>query len=433
MKTKIAKILTLSLAVVLILGIFSGCDINTNNTDSHNADSENNDSSSETAPDKWVLTYKNCQYSDEDPSMAVLSIEYEYRYDLSGHLIYEKESTGILDYIGYDYKYDDKGNVIAKSIKKVSGLDSDSVDYSTWTYQYDENGNCINETVHWLNDNSLDVTDYEYNDKGNVIKAHNKVDGVYTFEITKTYTLTYENGNCIQEEILNEHTNSFDTTTYYMVYQYEYDENGNMSVSRYYTDIDNVDEAKNPVQINGRYYKLDSTTYYTYEKLADIATDDANINDVDDSPVITTTTLPETTTMKNFSNLGWYDLMGYDKWIEIDGYSFKEGKVYTKNTTYLHTYVFYDTYYTYTYRDDGMWSDMKEKIAYYTIIDNDVLSFKTYYSGSWSITDRKYYDNMLIIKTMYDGSEMWLAPVDLIDWNKSPEKNEYYGNNYYFK
>lgn len=275
MKTKSIKFLSLLLTTLLILGIFSGCDTNTNNTNT-----ENNDSSSETETVKWVLTHEKSQYSDEfsDPSIY---LEKEYRYDSSGRLIYEKqtyEKTTI--FTGYDYKYDDNGNVISKSMKETAVLNSDYVNYSNWTYQYDANGNCIKETVHWLNDNSQDVTDYEYDDKGNVIKEHFKNDGVYSWESTKTYTLTYENGNCIQEEILNESTDTFGTTTSYttsyMVYQYEYDANGNKTVSRYYTDIDSMDEAKNPVQINGRHYKLYSTTYYTYEKLADVATDAEN-------------------------------------------------------------------------------------------------------------------------------------------------------------
>lgn len=285
MKERWKEKVALLLVITLILSAFSGCNI-------ENSDAEQNGTTipADAGNIEWVLTFEKDEYSDEFANPTVYKTK-EYKYDSQGTLIYEKwiyDNTTV--YTGYNYKYDEKGNVISKSMKETSLIDDSYVNYSDYTYEYDANGNCIKESAVFENDNANDIVEYEYDSNGNVIKEKFKYTGFYSYEGTKTSVLTYENEVCVQREVMYESTDNYGTNVSYNVYKYEYDDNGNLSSSRYYTNIENISDAKNPVEINGRNYKLYSITSYTYENLADVATDVSSIEKVDGSNGVETTT-----------------------------------------------------------------------------------------------------------------------------------------------
>lgn len=242
----------------MVLGLLTSCSMDQKSTNEEIVTEEVS----------WVLTYEKEQYSDEFDNPSILHEGY-FEYDSLGRLISEKLVYESMNITGTYFEYDENANVVYKT--------GTYYDYSTgelsysYTYTYDNNNNCIREFIDYWTSSTDDIT-YEYDEHGNVIKEHS----VYTSDsgITETvYTmaLKYENDICVQNEMTINTTCNGTTDTGYALKQYIYDDNGNKEKELYYTVIENKNDAKNPVQINGRYYKLHSFTEYTYKNLNDVA------------------------------------------------------------------------------------------------------------------------------------------------------------------
>ena len=194
-----------------------------------------------------------------------------------------------------------------------------------------------------------------------------------------------------------------------------------MSRSRYYTDIENIGDAKNPIEINGRNYKLYSITSYTYENLADVATDVSSIEKVEGPNDMETITYAETATQQSLYDMNFAERQGYDKWLEIKAYDFSEGTVTTPSYSSVYTYCFCDTYFYYSKGSNGELTDVKEYIEFYTLIDDETI---VYHNNlySWAITSRvvNSRNNWVVIKTVKDGYESWYIPIEMIDQSVAP-------------
>ena len=265
MKT-VKKICSILLAFCMI-ALLAACDNTSNNIDK----TDYTDNTSNTI-DKWVLTYEKQQYSDEFDNP---SIDYEgyYEYDDSGKKVSEKF---IYDdnnsFINSNFVYDKNDNLTYKSgIKKTYFGDSS---YS-YTYTYDENGNCLSELMEGVSIDGVKYTEtrsYKYNEFGDIIETQSMYKSdIFERKTNYISTLTYEDDICIQDEIRMEYIEGKEIKTTYTVDKYSYDTNGNKSKMLHYAEIEDMSEAKNPVLINGRYYKLYSITDYTYEALKDVA------------------------------------------------------------------------------------------------------------------------------------------------------------------
>lgn len=278
-RTKIkGKKLVIIITVVLTLSIFSGC-----NTKKEILNTENEKTTNSLIDETWVLTYEKTQ-----------TTETEYGYDLAGRLVSEEIHYSSADYTSYDFSYDDNGNVVSKSVKTVDFYDN--ISFSKWNYEYDTNGNCTKILVLWLDKNAQDISEYEYDQYGNVTKEHIKYQSDdYSYEIMQTAKLTYKDNQCVQSEYTKEEINDYGSEISYFVYHYTYDLNGNLESRRYYTDIDSIDDARNPIEINGKYYELFDTTYYTYERLKDVAIESINTenNNQENQQAETTTEAPK--------------------------------------------------------------------------------------------------------------------------------------------
>lgn len=222
--------------------------------------------------DKWVLTHEKQEFSDESDNPRI-NYEGYYEYDDSGkkvseEFIYDDNES----FIYSNFVYDKNDNLTYKSgINKTHFGD---LPYS-FMYTYDENGNCVNEVIEHVDIDEVKYTETrsnKYNEYGDIIETQSVYKGD-TFELKSSYisTLTYEDAICIQDETRIEYIEDEEIKTTYIVYRYSYDTNGNKSKMLCYAEIQDISEAKNPVLISGRYYKLGSITYYTYEALKDVA------------------------------------------------------------------------------------------------------------------------------------------------------------------
>lgn len=147
-----------------------------------------------------------------------------YTYDENGNLIKFEEKRGLDEsgnpsYTRYEtYEYDENGNVTKKE------LFFDGVMNYRHTYEYDAKGNKTKETI--LNfENKTEEIIYTYDENGNLIK---------TFKPTEKYSLTNEytyndRGDVLSEKIIQEMYETDFTQTVDKIYEYEYDEKGNIT------------------------------------------------------------------------------------------------------------------------------------------------------------------------------------------------------------
>ena len=355
MKTR--RILSVILILAMLMSLITACEVK---------------------GDKWVLTKEVKEYSDEYDTPTI-SYQKTFEYDLSGRIVTEKETDYDFDiwYSSYDFEYNDNGQVITKTVESDDETFSEH-NISHYEYKYNSYGNCVSEKVVYPQDpDTTYYTEYTYDKNGNVIEEYYKdtIGGEY-YEVTKSKKLTYEDDKCIQAEIT---TISSNNIAYFSVEQFIYDENKNLSQILYYTGIENSTEAKSPLTIGNRNYKLDYTITYTYEKLKDVA-----IKKHEYASNFTTTITAITTT--NLKDIGFYNIEEWgSKLIEVQtndrgDYIFEDnfGKyVIIKEGTGIYEFypnqkqVIFSSYYV-----NRPYST--EASGTYTILDNDTFTTNGY-------------------------------------------------------
>ena len=151
------------------------------------------------------------------------------------------------------------------------------------------------------------------------------------------------------------------------------------------------------------------------------------------------------TPMRDLSNIGFRNRMGMDEWLSIDGFSENDMYVYREESGISNGrdwFTFTDKYlYRQDSNSDGNKSSKPGRTYVINILDNDAISLPSDYEN-YRITERITNDinkNFCVIKSVYtdtfDGKtqEYWFTPIDLIDWNRSPEKITDTRYRYYFK
>lgn len=144
---------------------------------------------------------------------------------------------------------------------------------------------------------------------------------------------------------------------------------------------------------------------------------------------------------QDLSNIGFENRMGMDEWLTIDSFSLDDMCVYTDDYS-GDWFTFADRYLYIQNSDlDGSKSSKPGKTHVITILDNNAISLPSDYENyriTARVTDSKN-ENFCVIKTVrtdtFNGKtrEFWFAPVDLIDWKRSPEKTSNGCYAYYFK
>ncbi len=184
----------------------------------------------------------------------------EYEYDDEGKCTSEKGMTGITYYC-YDFKYDKNGNVIHKICKYE---DNTPLSWEmTCNYTYDSKGNCL--SVEEISSDRYYVT-YEYDEHGSVIKENYQFDDENgSSKYVRYYTPEYEDGVCVQSEIIQR--NLENSLSFYKAESYEYDRDGNKTKTTYYNVVENPANTDNLISINGKYYEKSGERIYEWEKI----------------------------------------------------------------------------------------------------------------------------------------------------------------------
>ncbi len=196
---------------------------------------------------------------DEETKDYYLSSESKYTYDQASlksynyshteNFSYDKE--GKLTYRSvYDYKYDDKGNRTAMTDEDISYSDGEESYWHKYeyTYTYDDNGNELSETRKQYSKQSKDgeyelssfvVTESNYDDAGKLLSQIS----------TRKKIKDTDRADYIDSK-----------------YEYEYDENGNQKLSRYYYNNQKYvyDEETGEYGYKDE-LKLSTETHYTYK------------------------------------------------------------------------------------------------------------------------------------------------------------------------
>ncbi len=198
----------------------------------------------------------NLVYKQHLNAESEISGEETFEYDEKNNLLVETIHEYDIDYLTvYEYAYDEKGNVL--TYKKFVNNE-----FVEWTdYEYDTNGYVIveisrdedgNQTaratyeylpgtdfatkIHVYNekDEQVSFDEYEYDENGNMTKAYfeiQKEDGTGISSITYLYFYN-EYGNLIRMETTSDIEEYNETSSY----EYEYDEAGNVTSCRNYSD-----------------------------------------------------------------------------------------------------------------------------------------------------------------------------------------------------
>lgn len=418
MKKHIKKTLSLILVLTCIMSLFASCDTEEN--------------------DPWVMTGETKQQSDEYISPGTIYTK-TYEYDSTGKLIDEveiHENDGTI-YTSSDFTYDENGNVISKSVNSSDNFNNHYTDY--YKYSYDENGNCISET---MDDTvSSGTTTYEYDSKNNLIKkvisSPDSSDEIYT------YILTYENDLCVQSEISIE---VHGLETEYELEKYTYDDNGNKISTEYYTKAYDLSNIKNPITVNGRDYRHNSTIFYTWEKLRDVAVEVETTsyeNDENYNSSKTETATPTESPTIPMSSWGfensyeWGNTLAQVQSTTSGNFIFTDGTgdyVVVKEGS--HHWEFYP--YQGQLLASSIYTDFLPKgtdVCTYTVLNNDTISVvEPWESHTLKITDRIEEDNALIFEVLNGNRNVYLIPYNLIDTSKTPvfyQEGDSYGDKSY--
>ena len=135
-----------------------------------------------------------------DDAKNTIKYTYDYRFNVLSSKTWDIDEDTIAQ---FEYSIDDKGNVIIEKRRQVNSKDS----WLITDYEYDNYGNMIKRTIHPSGNNQMEpemVTNYEYgvdaagvDQKGAYLtKEYSIIDGV---EISKKYAYDFNTGNMIAE------------------------------------------------------------------------------------------------------------------------------------------------------------------------------------------------------------------------------------------
>lgn len=222
----------------------------------------------------WVLiqeTRTSADSDDESPDCT----EY-YRYDSEGNIISIEKHAEEYTEKSISVKNDDSGKILSRTDEihymPDTYLEDDIIDK---TYQYDQKGRCIVEEWNWRSSGTKDRTEYKYDDFDNVIEKYVHTDykeSEWDYTETETRKLTYEDGKCIQAEVISKSGDEYSSDRY-SIERYSYDENGNLKEILYYNEADDTDNVNEQITVGGRNYKPWYKMQYTYAQLGDVAVD----------------------------------------------------------------------------------------------------------------------------------------------------------------
>lgn len=135
-----------------------------------------------------------------------------------------------------EYTYDEKGNLICKK-------ETTSIGVRTIDYNYDENRNVIIEEIHEDGTNDTNRTEYQYDEKGNLVRSE------------QISYLTYENGITELNADSSFYNKAVSANDHKQIYEYQYDDNGNMTSWYRGIESSNYDE-------NGTLIQQSSSDWY---------------------------------------------------------------------------------------------------------------------------------------------------------------------------
>lgn len=368
--------------------------------------------------DKWVLINEKTQNA-KDIGTSNYTRFTEYQYDANGKIVGETiDYPAVGVFVGEDFKYDESGNVISKTLKLTYEM-SQNESLSYYTYSYDSENNLISQEVHY-DSSENDYSIYSYDEKGNIIKEKNTYNADYdTIETIYNYKLKYENGLCLESEIIVDETNQYGKSTRYILEQYKYDENGNKTEEIYYTGVEEISEAEISIEVNGKYYEHYSTTFYSYAKLTDVA--------------VKLETEDQTNNKNALSSMSKWGFENSEKW----------GNEFLKIvSTEENEVIFKDEKGTYVIIQEGssLWefypkegqvllgrfyfegSNIKGS-GNYTVLDNNTISLSSQEEGNGAlrITDRIIKDDIIVFVIDNNGSEIqYYIPYEMLDLKESP-------------
>ena len=179
-----------------------------------------NNANTELAKFRYVptkMTYTEIEIEDGDKEIHTSSAI--LHYDEHNFPLQITFTNGDENYI-YDYDYDDKGNLLKEIYTDYDGSKSIT------DYTYDTNGNCIKE-VYTYSDGDKYIYDYTYDTNGNLIKeVYTRDDGA-----KEVSDYTYDtNGNLIKE-IYTDYDGDKS------IYDYTYDDHGNL-IKEAYSEVE---------------------------------------------------------------------------------------------------------------------------------------------------------------------------------------------------
>lgn len=163
-------------------------------------------SETETTSSGSVYTKEYSYNSDGSYSMDY-NVDGYYEYDAMGNMLLHRAGNSVRICV-----YDENGNLLR------DGHGEDGMD-SRKEYVYDDMGNCIKETAYAEDGTVAVVTTYEYDANGNMIRMEKVRNGVSYVE-----EFTYSEYN----DVTSEKRYSSGELTDVFVYEYTYDDAGNM-------------------------------------------------------------------------------------------------------------------------------------------------------------------------------------------------------------
>lgn len=143
----------------------------------------------------------------------------------------------------------------------------------------------------------------------------------------------------------------------------------------------------------------------------------------------------------DLETFGFTNMYGMNVWIEVDGYNFEQGyatldarlgpslKFFYVDSGYYESY-FIEFEQLVLGKADKEDCDLFAGNTVFTVYSNSIINTER---GIWTIFDRKVYtaEEMLVLKTKFDGTEHWYVPIDLLDLTETTRDDEY--TYFYFK
>ncbi len=215
---------------------------------------------------RWILSSVETSFV----SNGDIEESHNYKYDTFGKIIADEGYHNSTKFISSDFQYDSNGNVISKTESLQNYLTGRN-SKAFYEYEYNKNEKCIKETINYQDSNYMDITEYQYDEFGNIIhyifkrKSADSTDDIIT---EKTMKLTYENGLCVQNyiECVTSSTGGISSVKWNIIEKSYYDGNGNLSTVEHYESIDNPEDYET-INVDGINYRLETITSYDYLQL----------------------------------------------------------------------------------------------------------------------------------------------------------------------